>query len=150
MNTRTIRTAIVAVTSCIALMPTLSLARPHDAAHSVSLVQQPVVMRLSKDEFRIAFGLDAASCASSERGCSGTIRYRVDWKADDGTLRSEVKRVNYALLPQSSRGLTVDRQYFDTAEGAHHTEVVRVSVAAISCVDGNGSDTIRTAALASN
>jgi len=34
------------------------------------------------------------------------------------------------------RTMTVDRQYFDTAEGAHTTNVVRVTVDMITCVDG--------------
>ena len=132
------------------IAPALSLgATSHTAGRSVSLSQEPVVMRLSKDEFRIAFGINAAPCAASEHGCSGVIRYRVDWKADDGTTRSEIKSVNYAVVPRSDRGLTVDRQYFDTAEGAHTTEIVKVSVDMITCVDGPASVATRTAALTS-
>lgn len=101
--------------------------------HPVSLTQEPLVMRLSKDEFRIAFGLSAERAAAG--GCSGVIRYHVDWKTEDGTTRSEFRRVNYSLAPRSSRSITVDRQYFDTAEGQHTTEVVRVSVDRISCLD---------------
>jgi hypothetical protein len=37
---------------------------------------------------------------------------------------------------RTMRTMTVDRQYFDTAEGAHTTNVVRVTVAMITCVDG--------------
>lgn len=149
MKTRTIRLAIAAAAG-MALAPTLSFGAAHPAIHPVSLTQAPVVMRLSKDEFRIAFGLDAAHCAASSQGCSGTIRYRVDWKTEDGTRRSEIKQVAYTFVPQTGRSITVDRQYFDTAEGAHRTEVVRVSVAGITCSDGTGSDLIRTASLASN
>jgi hypothetical protein len=113
------------------------------SAHAVSLTQDPVVMRLSKDEFRIAFGLNAERCATA--GCNGVIRYRVDWKTEDGTMRSEIKRVSYAAVPSAHRALTVDRQYFDTAEGAHTTDVVRVSVDMITCVDGVESAATRTA-----
>ncbi len=101
--------------------------------HPVSLAQAPLVMRLSKDEFRIAFGLDAGRRAAG--GCSGVIRYRVDWRTEDGTTRSESRRVNYTVAPRSSRSITVDRQYFDTGEGQHTTEIVRVSVDRITCLD---------------
>jgi hypothetical protein len=113
------------------------------SARAVSLTQDPVVMRLSKDEFRIAFGLNAERCATA--GCNGVIRYRVDWKTEDGTMRSEIKRVSYAAVPSANRALTVDRQYFDTAEGAHTTDVVRVSVDMITCVDGVESAATHTA-----
>jgi len=89
------------------------------------LTQEPFVMRLSKDEFRIAFGINAPLCVAN--GCSGVIRYRVDWKTEDGTVVSELRRVSYELPAHYSRTITVDRQYLDTAEGAHTTEVVRVT-----------------------
>jgi hypothetical protein len=117
-------------------------------ARSASLTQTPVVMRLSKDEFRIAFGIDAAHCASSQAGCSGVIRYRVDWKTEDGTTRSELKRVNYVVAPRTGRSLVVDRQYFDTSEAAHTTDVVKVSVDLITCADGSEAGASRTASLA--
>jgi hypothetical protein len=121
------RSLLIAAT--VAALPALSAATVAAPVEPVSLAQQPVVMRLGKDEFRIAFGLNAATrCATSAQGCSGVIRYRVDWKTEDGALRSEIKRVNYSVAPQSQRGLAVDRQYFDTAEGAHTTDVVKVSV----------------------
>ena len=97
----------------------------------VSLTQAPLVMRLSKDEFRIAFGVNGERCFPS--GCHGLIRYRVNWRTEDGLTRSEIKRVNYAVSPHARRSITVDRQYFDTAEGEHTTEIVSVSVDRISC-----------------
>ncbi len=96
-----------------------------------SLTQDPIVMRLSKDEFRIAFGIDAQHCAVN--GGNGVIRYRVDWKADDGTSRSETKLVNYTVSPSASRTIAVDRQYFHGAEGQHRTDVLRVKVNSITC-----------------
>jgi hypothetical protein len=99
-----------------------------------ALTQAPVVMRLSKDEFRIAFGIDAQRCASN--GSNGVIRYRVDWKADDGTTRSETKLVNYTVPASASRTIAVDRQYFHSAEGQHTTDVVKVSVNSITCSGG--------------
>jgi hypothetical protein len=101
------------------------------AARSVSLTQDPLIMRLNKDEFRIAFGINGERCGAN--GCSGMIRYRVDWKTADGTTRSEIKHVNYTVSPHASRTIAVDRQYFDTAEGQHTTDVVKVSIDAITC-----------------
>jgi hypothetical protein len=103
------------------------------ASAPAHLREPPLIMRLSNDEFRIAFGIDAPGCA---QGCSGVIRYRVDWRTEDGALISEYRRVGYSVAPHSRRTLTVDRQYFDTAEGAHRVEVVQVRVAAISCSAG--------------
>ncbi|HTT43206.1 MAG TPA: hypothetical protein VMG33_09045 [Steroidobacteraceae bacterium] len=94
----------------------------------------PLVMRLSKDEFRIAFGINARPC--SPDGCHGVIRYRVIWLADDGSAGTESKQVNYVILPNSSRTITVDRQYFDTAEGEHTVELTRVNVNQITCLPG--------------
>lgn len=96
-----------------------------------SLTQDPIVMRLSKDEFRIAFGIDARRCAAN--GGNGIIRYHVDWKADDGTTRSETKLVNYTVSPSAGRTIAVDRQYFHASEGQHRTDVVTVKVDSITC-----------------
>jgi hypothetical protein len=113
---------------------------------SVSLSQEPLVMRLDKGEFRIAFGLDAGRSVSN--GCDGVIRYRVDWKTEEGATRSETKRVKYTVLPGASRTITVDHQYLDTAEGAHTTDVVKVSVDKITCLDSRPFQTASTAAQA--
>jgi hypothetical protein len=107
--------------------------------HSVSLTQDPLIMRLNKDEFRIAFGINGERCGAN--GCSGMIRYRVDWKTADGATRSEIKHVNYTVAPRARRTIAVDRQYFDTAEGQHTTDVVKVTVDAITCRDGAGERT---------
>jgi hypothetical protein len=101
------------------------------ASGSVSLTQEPVVMRLNKDEFRIAFGINAEGIAA--KGCFGTIRYRVDWTTDDGLARSETRHVSYTVPEATRRTITVDRQFFDTREGAHTTNVVKVHVDKISC-----------------
>jgi hypothetical protein len=95
----------------------------------VLLTGDPVVMRLNKDEFRIVFGIEGKSCA---HGCSGSVRYRVDWKASDGTARSERKEVSYVVAPEAARTIAVDRQYLDTAEGAHTVDVVKVRVDSIT------------------
>ncbi len=102
-----------------------------------SLTQAPLVMRLGKDEFRIAFGIDGTGCFP--RGCHGLIRYRVAWSTEDGMAHSEIKRVHYAVSPNTRRSIAVDRQYLDTAEGAHTTSVVGLTVDRITCSDGPGS-----------
>ena len=98
---------------------------------SVSLTQDPLVMRVGKDEFRIAFGLDAASC--KESGCSGTIRYNTTWETEDGIRSTEQKSVTFNIPDGAERSLSVDRSYFDTAEAKHTTKVVGVDVNQISC-----------------
>ena len=125
--------------------PALKRAAPA-SKRSVSLTQKPLVMRLDKDEFRVAFGIDAGRLASN--GGNGVIRYRVDWKAEDGTARSEIKRVKYTVLPGTSRTITVDHQYFDTAEGAHTTDVVKVSVQKITYLESPRVQTASTMARA--
>ena len=104
-----------------------TFAAPPEGA--VLLTGDPVVMRLNKDEFRIVFGIDGRSCT---RGCSGSVRYWVDWKASDGTVRSERKEVNYVVAPEAARTIAVDRQYLDTAEGAHTVDIVKVRVDTIT------------------
>jgi hypothetical protein len=120
------------------LLATLGAAVVASAAERpVSLSQEPLVMRLSKDEFRIAFGVNAPQAAAA--GCNGVIRYRVEWKTEDGTQRSENKLVSYTVAPHASRTITVDRQYFDTSEGMHTTDIVKVRVDSISCIDNGAS-----------
>jgi len=113
------------------------------AQRSVSLSQEPLIMRLNKDEFRIAFAINGERGGAS--GCSGMIHYRVDWKTPDGTTRTERKHVNFTVSPLASRTIAVDRQYFDTAEGQHMTDVVKVRIDAISCVgiDPRAEETAR-------
>jgi hypothetical protein len=122
----------------LALMAVLTMSASAGAApaspRSVSLTQDPLVMRLNKDEFRIAFGINAERCGAN--GCSGMIRYRVEWKTPDGATHSEIKRVGYSVSPAARRTIAVDRQYFDTAEGRHTTDVVKVRVDGITCRDG--------------
>jgi hypothetical protein len=101
---------------------------------SVSLTQDPLVMRIGKDEFRIAFGLDAASC--KETGCAGSIRYSTTWETEDGIRSTEQKTVAFNIPDGAERSLSVDRSYFDTAEAKHTTKVVGVDVSQISC-DGS-------------
>jgi hypothetical protein len=122
----------------VSLMAMMTLSAGAGAApatkHSVSLTQNPLIMRLNKDEFRIAFGINGERCGAN--GCSGMIRYRVVWKTADGATRSEIKHVGYSVPPSARRTIAVDRQYFDTAEGQHTTDVVKVSIDAITCRDG--------------
>jgi hypothetical protein len=140
MDTRLFKTTLLLV---IGLM-TLGAAGISSAAkRSLTLTQDPLVMRLSKDEFRIAFGINADRGAPN--GCNGVIRYRVDWKTEDGMKRSDVRQVNYAVLPHASRAMTVDRQYFDTGEGQHTTDVVKVSVDRITCLESGDARTPQVA-----
>jgi hypothetical protein len=137
MKARVIKTTSLSA----ATLMTLGAASVASAAgRSVSLTQDPLVMRLSKDEFRIAFGLQAEQGAA--QGCNGVIRYRVDWKTEDGITRSETRLVSYTVSPRASRAITVDRQYFDTAEGQHTTDVVKVSVDRITCLDARAGSRI--------
>lgn len=118
------------------LAPVLSAAA--DAApRAARVTQEPLVMRLSKDEFRIAFGIDAPRCAA--RGCSGQIHYRIAWRTEDGTQVTEARRVSYSVPANYGRTMIVDRQYLDTAEGAHTTEVVGVTVKRITCENRAGT-----------
>ena len=107
--------------------PVAFAATPESA---VLLTGDPVVMRISKDEFRIVFGIEGRSCMP--QGCNGSVRYRVNWKASDGTARSERKVVNYTVPPDAARTIAVDRQYLDTAEGAHTVDIVNVKVDTIT------------------
>src|SRR5665213_2078801 len=93
----TMYTRLITTTSLSALaLLTLCAADVASAAdRALSLTQEPLVMRLSKDEFRIAFGINAEQGANS--GCNGVIHYRVDWKTEDGTTRSESKLVSYTV-----------------------------------------------------
>lgn len=99
---------------------------------SVSLTQDPLVMRLGKDEFRIAFGLDGATCKDGG-GCSGVIKYNTTWETEDGLRSTEQKSVSFTIPEGAQRSLSVDRNYFDTAEAQHTTKVVSVDVDQISC-----------------
>jgi len=125
-------------TTALALMAMLTVSAAAGAApphnRPVSLTQDPLVMRLNKDEFRIVFGINGERCGAT--GCNGLIRYRVDWKTADGTTRSETKHVSYTVSPLAPRTIAVDRQYFDTAEGQHTTDVVKVRVDSITSIAG--------------
>jgi hypothetical protein len=129
IRTQTAALALIAMTAMSTAIAGAASAVPD---HVVVLTQDPLIMRLSKDEFRIAFGINGERCGAE--GCSGLIRYRVDWKTPDGITRSELRHVNYTVSPNASRTIAVDRQYFDTAEGQHTTDVLKVSVDSITCL----------------
>jgi hypothetical protein len=118
----------IVLMAAIAAASPLAGAAPADG--EVFVAGDPLVLRLNKDEFRIVFGVEAKS--GLPEGRSGSVRYRVEWKAADGAAHSEVREVSYTLLPQARRTIAVDRQYLDTAEGAHTVDVVRVSIDGIS------------------
>lgn len=136
-------TAILIAASGIVASAAASVAQT--PAHPVVLTHDPLVMRLDKDEFRIVFGIGARGCL--RRGCSGVIRYRIEWKTEEGVAVTESKRVTYSVAPGAQRTITVDRQYLDTAEGAHTTQVMKVTVERITCAPGVGSQAAQLAAL---
>jgi len=127
-------TAMQATLLCLVSLMSATVQAEQVAVPAVSLSQDPLVMRMSKDEFRIAFGINADHCSAS--GCHGVIRYRVSWRAEDGTTGSEVKQVAYVVTPKAARSIVVDRQYFDTAEAEHTTEITQVSIDRITCLRG--------------
>ena len=111
---------------------TVASAAPASAC-SVSLTNEPVVMRINKDEFRIVFGVAGDQCTAD--GCSGVINYKAAWKTEDGATSTDNKRLSYTVPRGATRTVAVDRHYFDTAEGKHTTDIVKVSVDEVSCTD---------------
>jgi hypothetical protein len=130
---------------CLVSLMSAAAHAAQPAVPAVSLTQDPLVMRMSKDEFRIAFGINAGHCSAS--GCYGVIRYRVSWRAEDGTTGSDVKQVAYSVAPNASRSIVVDRQYFDTAEAEHTTQITHVSIDRITCRVGAPSRPLQVSAL---
>lgn len=118
-----------------ALLPLASAVAATQGTCSVSLTQDPLVMRVGKDEFRVAFGLDGSTCKASG-GCSGTIRYNATWLAEDGTRSTERKAVAFEIPQGAERSLSVDRGYFDNGEAQHTTQLVEVGVEQIHCEAG--------------
>ena len=128
----------------VSLSASLGAVAAPPTQHAISVTHEPLVMRLNKDEFRIAFGINGEQCGAN--GGTGMIQYRVDWKTPDGTTRTERKHVSFTVSPLATRTIAVDRQYFDTAEGQHMTDVVKVRIDAITCV-GSASGAMETAKL---
>lgn len=137
MLLRSATTATTIVPACLVSIVGVGAQAAAPLQPRVSLTQAPLVMRISQDEFRVAFGVEGERCFPT--GCHGSIRYRVTWRTEDGLTRSEIRKVSYALSPNSRRSITVDRQYFDTAEGQHTTQIVKVNVEVITCRQSVGS-----------
>jgi hypothetical protein len=97
-------------------------------APAVRLTQEPVVFQLSPDQFRIAFGIDGAACVE---GCAGSIRYRVDWQAEDGRSGSGTHSVRYTIPRGALRTIAVDYPQLGSAEAVRGARVVGVSVEGI-------------------
>jgi hypothetical protein len=102
-----------------------------EATCAVNVTNDPVVIRMDKDEFRIAFGVAGDACAKD--GCSGVIRYHAAWRTEDGTESSDNKVLSYEIPSGSKRSIAVDRHYFDTSEGRHTTDLVDVKIDEVSC-----------------
>jgi hypothetical protein len=101
------------------------------AVCAVQVGKDPVVMRMSKDEFRIAFGVSGAQC--HENGCTGVIQYDAAWRTEDGSENVDHKLLSYSIPSGTNQSIAVDRHYFDTGEGRHTTELVRVRISDVSC-----------------
>ena len=108
---------------------TQALAAPNGC--SVAVTQEPVVLRISKDEFRIAFAVSGNQCR--ETGCSGVIRYQAAWRTEHGPTKIDRKVLSYNIPDGANRSIAVDRHYFDTAEAQHTTSIVRIDVDEVSC-----------------
>jgi hypothetical protein len=96
-----------------------------------AISDKPLVMRIGKDEFRIAFSVTGEGCAA--KNCSGTIRYQAAWRTEEGVSSTENKLVSFNIPDGAKRSIAVDRHYFDTAEGKHTTDLVDVTVEKITC-----------------
>ena len=102
-----------------------------EATCAVNVTNDPVVIRMDKDEFRIAFGVAGDTCA--EHGCTGVIRYHAAWQTEDGAKSIDNKVLSYAIPTGAKRSIAVDRHYFDTSEGQHTTDLVEVKIDDVSC-----------------
>jgi hypothetical protein len=102
-----------------------------EATCAVNVTSDPVVIRMDKDEFRIAFGVAGDACAKD--GCSGVIRYRANWRTEDGAESTDSKVLSFEIPSGAKRSIAVDRHYFDTSEGRHTTDLVAVKVDDVSC-----------------
>ncbi|HKE49114.1 MAG TPA: hypothetical protein VKB52_13700 [Rhodanobacteraceae bacterium] len=98
---------------------------------AVSVTGDPLVIRMGKDEFRIAFGVTADACDTA--GCAGAIRYKAAWRADDGTDGIDEKVLRYDIPSGARRSIAVDRHYFDSREGGHTTDLVEVAIEDVTC-----------------
>jgi hypothetical protein len=102
-----------------------------EATCAVSVSNEPVVIRMNKDEFRIAFGVTGDACR--DHGCTGVIRYQAAWRTEDGSESTDTKLLSYDIPNGAAQSIAVDRHYFDTSEGKHTTDLVGVKVDAVSC-----------------
>ena len=98
---------------------------------AVTVAKDPVIIRMDKDEFRIAFGVSGERC--QESGCSGVIRYKAAWRTENGEQSVDTKLLSYDIPNGASNSIAVDRHYFDTSEGKHTTDLVQVTVDDVSC-----------------
>jgi hypothetical protein len=101
------------------------------ASCTVTVTQDPVIIRMDKDEFRIAFGVSGERC--QESGCAGVIRYKAAWRTENGEQSVESKLLSYDIPNGASQSIAVDRHYFDTSEGKHTTNLVQVTVDDVTC-----------------
>ena len=115
----------------LAAFPFAGAATASPPSCAVSVANDPLVMRLGQDEFRIAFGVGGEQCHAA--GCRGVITYNAEWTTGDGATRSDTRLLSFDVPRGAQRSIAVDRNYFDTAEGQHRTDIVKVSVQSVSC-----------------
>jgi hypothetical protein len=101
------------------------------ATCAVKVAQDPVIIRMDKDEFRIAFAVSGQQC--QDGGCSGVIRYQAAWRTEDGAQSTDAKTLSYDIPNGASQSIAVDRHYFDTSEGKHTTDLVQITIDDVSC-----------------
>ena len=105
---------------------------------AVSVTGDPVIIRMGKDEFRIAFGVTGDACEAG--GCAGAIRYQAAWRADDGSDGVDRQELHYDIPRGAHRTVAVDRNYFDSREGGHTTDIVEVAIDDVSCALASPAD----------
>src|SRR3954469_3958964 len=101
------------------------------ATCAVEVTKDPVVIRMDKDEFRIAFAVSGTQC--EDGGCSGVIRYQAAWRTEEGAQATDAKTLSYDIPKGASQSIAVDRHYFDTSEGKHTTDLVQITIDDVSC-----------------
>ena len=101
------------------------------ATCAVEVTKDAVIIRMDKDEFRIAFGVSGDRCEQS--GCAGVIRYKAAWRTENGQEAVDTKLLSYDIPNGANHSIAVDRHYFDTSEGKHTTDLVEVTIDDVSC-----------------
>ena len=102
-----------------------------EATCAVNVTNDPVVIRMDKDEFRIAFGVAGDAC--EKRAARASSATSAAWRTEDGAEATDNKVLSYDIPSGAKRSIAVDRHYFDTSEGRHTTDLVDVKIDDVSC-----------------